>query len=109
MSRPKHDVAQARAPAGEWDRDRVAWNLPRPTSERTAIPPLPDDVSALRGPALQDARDKRDAQISSLFRRWPALTAIELREARRLSDESQRLAKHAGALRRALRADDADS
>jgi hypothetical protein len=38
--------------------------------------------------------------MSTLFRRWPALSKMEMSELRRLSDERQQLAKHAGALRR---------
>ena len=44
--------------------------------------------------------------MSLLFRSWPSLSDIELRELRKLNDERQRLAKHVGILRglHALRA-----
>jgi hypothetical protein len=36
--------------------------------------------------------------MSTLFRRWPALSKTEMSELRRLSDERQQLARHVGAL-----------
>jgi hypothetical protein len=37
--------------------------------------------------------------MSILFRRWPSLDKVELKELRKLSDERQRLARHAGIIR----------
>jgi hypothetical protein len=67
---------------------------------------LPKNLSLLSASELQDARHDRDERMSVLFRRWPALSKLELRELRTLSDERQRLARHVGVLRRlhALRA-----
>jgi hypothetical protein len=48
---------------------------------------------------LRLARHQRDERMSLLFRSWSSLSKVELRELRRLSDERQRLARHAGALR----------
>jgi hypothetical protein len=63
------------------------------------IESLPGNLSALDDDRLRDARDRRDARMSVLFRRWPSLSSTELRELRRLSDERQRLARHVGILR----------
>jgi hypothetical protein len=70
------------------------------------IQTLPKSLSVLDETELRDARDDRDERMSVLFSRWPALSKIELRELRTLSDERQRLARHVGILRRlhALRA-----
>jgi hypothetical protein len=38
--------------------------------------------------------------MSILFRLWPALSTIEMRELRKLSDERQRIARHIGIVRR---------
>ena len=65
---------------------------------------LPDDMSTLDGERLRHERDTRDERISLLFRRWPALTKVELTEIRRLHDERQRLARHVGVLRKQSRA-----
>jgi hypothetical protein len=70
------------------------------------IESLPKNLSALDRNQIRDARQDRDDRMSVLFRSWPALSKIELRELRRLSDERQRLARHVGIVRRlrALRA-----
>jgi hypothetical protein len=67
---------------------------------------LPRNLSALDDTGLRDARHDRDERMSLLFRSWPSLSKIELRELRKLNDERQRLARHVGILRRlhALRA-----
>jgi hypothetical protein len=61
---------------------------------------LPKNLLLLDHEGLRDARRHRDERMSLLFRRWPSLSQIEMRELRKLSDERQRLAKHAGILRR---------
>ena len=55
---------------------------------------------------LRDARHDRDERMSILFRSWPSLSKLEIRELRTLSDERQRLARYVGIRRRlhALRA-----
>ena len=75
-------------------------------SHARAIQTLPKSLSLLDETELRDARLDRDERMSVLFGRWPALSKIELRELRTLSDERQRLARHVGILRRlhALRA-----
>ena len=67
---------------------------------------LPQNLSRLDDDELRDARHHRDERMSLLFRSWPALSKIELRELRQLNDERQRLARHVGIIRRlhALRA-----
>ncbi|MGH3109352.1 MAG: hypothetical protein ACRDQT_00360 [Gaiellaceae bacterium] len=66
---------------------------------------LPRNLLLLDHNELRDARRDRDERMSLLFRSWPSLTKVELRELRKLSDERQRLARHVGTLRslRALR------
>ena len=67
---------------------------------------LPGNLLLLDENALRTATLDRDERMSLLFRSWPSLSKVELRELRRLSDERQRLARHNGILRRlhALRA-----
>lgn len=66
---------------------------------------LPPDLSTLEPSSLEQARNERDERLTLLFRRWPALSQLELRELRRLYDERIRIAKHLGSLRRRRRAD----
>jgi hypothetical protein len=70
------------------------------------IADLPQNLTRLDDNELRDARRDRDERMSLLFRSWPSLSKIELRELRKLNDERQRLAKHVGTLRglHALRA-----
>jgi len=67
---------------------------------------LPQNLLLLDDGELLDARHDRDERMSVLFRSWPSLSNIELRELRTLSNERQRLARHVGILRNlnALRA-----
>lgn len=67
--------------------------------------PLPRDLSALEPRSLEEARTERDNRLTPLFRRWPALSQLELRELRRLYDERIRIAKHLGSQRRRRRAE----
>jgi hypothetical protein len=60
---------------------------------------LPKNLLLLDDNELRDARHDRDERMSVLFRSWPALSNLELRELRRLSGERQRLARHVGTLR----------
>jgi len=119
LSNARGTVDQA-ADAGEFERDRRAWNLPRAPRLGTAassnqftngaataakghsraadgtIPALPQDLSGLGRNELRKASETRDERLSILFRRWPALSGIELREIRQLHDERQRLARSIG-------------
>jgi hypothetical protein len=67
---------------------------------------LPRNLLLLDDGELLDARRARDERMSLLFRSWPSLSNIEVRELRKLNDERQRLARHVGILRHlhALRA-----
>jgi hypothetical protein len=67
---------------------------------------LPRNLLLLDDGELLDARRARDERMSVLFRSWPSLSNIEVRELRKLNDERQRLARHVGILRHlhALRA-----
>jgi hypothetical protein len=64
------------------------------------IEKLPEDLSALDHAGLWHARNTRDERLAVLFRRWPSLNKIEMKEIKRLYDERQRLAKYVGRLRR---------
>jgi hypothetical protein len=61
---------------------------------------LPRNLSVLDDTELRDARQDRDERMSILFRSWPSLSKLEMRELRMLSDERQRLARHVGIRRR---------
>lgn len=67
---------------------------------------LPANLAALDREQLRQASHARDERMSILFRLWPALNTLQLKELRKLSDERQRIARHLGILRRlhALRA-----
>ena len=61
---------------------------------------LPTNLATLDHEQLRRARRTRDERMSILFRGWPSLSTIELRELRTLSDERQRIARHIGIHRR---------
>ena len=75
-------------------------------AESAVIEGRPQNLLLLDDGELRAARHDRDERMSVLFRGWPMLSNLELRELKRLSDERQRLARHVGILRRlrALRA-----
>ena len=60
---------------------------------------LPRDLSALEPDRLDEERTERDERLAPLFRRWPALSQLELHELGRLYEERIRIAKHLGSLR----------
>jgi hypothetical protein len=57
---------------------------------------LPDDLAAVPVPELSQQRAIRDERIAPLFRRWPALSRIELSQLRRLYAERLRIARSLG-------------
>lgn len=57
---------------------------------------LPDDLAELRPEALELAAKARDKRLGPLFRRWPALSRLELSELKRLYNERLRLARQVG-------------
>ena len=77
-----------------------------PLRGASMIEDLPQNLSRLDNNELRAARQDRDERMSLLFRSWPSLSKVELRELRKLNDERQRLARHVGIVRRlhALRA-----
>jgi hypothetical protein len=90
------------ANARERERDRKAWNLPRApgdVGDETGVHALPENLHELDRDRLREESDARDARLSVLFRRWPGLSRIEMREIRRLNDDRQRLARSIGRLR----------
>jgi hypothetical protein len=65
---------------------------------------LPQDLSILGPERLDEARAEQDKRLAPLFRRWPALSGIEMDELRHLYPSHLRLAKHLGSLhKRGLR------
>ena len=70
------------------------------------IEDLPANLSTLEPEQLDRAKRDRDERMSNLFRGWSSVTNAEMTELRKLSNERQRLARHAGSVRglRALRA-----
>jgi len=64
---------------------------------------VPDDLAAMHVDELAKQRAVRDEQLVPLFRRWPALSRIEMRELRRLYGERLRIARYFGKLRRRTR------
>lgn len=74
-----------------------------PTAVHGVIQRLPDDISELDRHELRKASDARDERLSILFRRWPSLSRIEMKEIRQVSDERQRLARCIGRLRKGRR------
>jgi hypothetical protein len=61
---------------------------------------LPKNLSTLDLRQIQQAKRCRDERMTRLFRDWPTLSKADMRELRALSDERQRLARHAGSIRR---------
>ena len=57
---------------------------------------LPDDLAAMGTEDLARQRAVRDERLAPLFRRWPALSRIEMRELRRFYGERLRIAKYLG-------------
>lgn len=68
----------------------------------TLIDSLPKDLSALNQDGLRHATSARDDRLSVLFRRWPSLSKVERKEARKLHEERLRLAKYIGMRRKEL-------
>ena len=75
------------------------WGM-GPLRRPEMIENLPQNLSRLDDNELRSARHDRDERMSLLFRSWPSLSKIELRELRKLNDERQRLARHVGIIRR---------
>jgi hypothetical protein len=65
-----------------------------------AMDDLPENLATLDDEALLEERTARDEKLRPLFRRWPSLNKLEMKELRRLYDERLRLAKRIGRLRR---------
>ena len=61
---------------------------------------LPDDLAAMGTGDLARQRALRDEVLVPLFRRWPALSRIEMRDLRRIYRERLRIAKYVGSVRR---------
>ena len=68
-----------------------------------AVKKLPDDLAAMDMSELVQQRALRDEVLAPLFRRWPALSRIELRALRGAYGERLRIAKHLGGRRRRTR------
>ena len=60
---------------------------------------LPDDLAAMESDELATQRAIRDERLTRLFRRWPALSRLEVRELKTIYGERLRIAKHLGRFR----------
>jgi hypothetical protein len=60
---------------------------------------LPDDLGAMDADELARERAIRDEQLTPLFRRWPRLSRLEIRELRKIYVERLRIARYLGRLR----------
>ena len=60
---------------------------------------LPDDLAAMGAAELSEQRAIRDDKLATLFRRWPALNRLELRQLRQMYAERLRIARYVGRLR----------
>ena len=60
---------------------------------------LPEDLAAMGAAELSEQRAIRDDKLATLFRRWPALSRLELRQLREMYAERLRIARYVGRLR----------
>jgi hypothetical protein len=60
---------------------------------------LPDDLAAMETTELAQQGALRDERLAPLFRRWPALSRVELRQLRVLYAERVRIARYLGRFR----------
>jgi hypothetical protein len=60
---------------------------------------LPDDLAVMGTAELSEQRALRDDEIAPLFRRWPSLDGLELRQLRTMYTERVRIARYVGRLR----------
>jgi len=64
---------------------------------------LPQDLASMDAAELSLQRDLREDRLAPLFRRWPALSRMEMRRLRELYRETVRIAKHLGQRRQRAR------
>jgi hypothetical protein len=57
---------------------------------------LPQELTVMDPAELSIQRDLRDDELAPLFRRWPALSRVELRRLKKLYHETVRIAQHLG-------------
>ena len=62
---------------------------------------LPQDLSDLDTREIERVRDEQDRRLTTLFRRWPALSVRERAELRRVYTERLRVARFLGRRKRA--------
>jgi hypothetical protein len=65
---------------------------------------LPDDLAAVESDELAHQGFLRDERLAPLFRRWPRLTHLEMRQLKTLYAERVRIAKYVGKFGRGARA-----
>jgi hypothetical protein len=65
-------------------------------ADQCAMKELPDDLALVGRAQLAEQRAIRDAKLTPLFRRWPALSRFELAELRRMYTERLRIARYLG-------------
>ena len=64
---------------------------------------LPDDLAAMDSDDLAHQGFLRDELLAPLFRRWPRLSQLEMRQLKALYAERVRIAKYLGRFRRGAR------
>ena len=60
---------------------------------------LPDDLAAMESDDLAHQGFLRDELLAPLFRKWPRLTHLEMRQLKALYSERVRIAKYLGKFR----------
>jgi hypothetical protein len=60
---------------------------------------LPDELAAMETDELARQRAVRDERLAPLFRRWPGLSRLELRELEHVYRDRLRIARYLGRLR----------
>jgi hypothetical protein len=57
---------------------------------------LPEDLAAMEPVELSQQRAIRDELLAPLFRRWPKLSRLEIRQLKEMYSERLRIARHLG-------------
>ena len=65
---------------------------------------LPDDLAAIESDELAHQGFLRDEFLAPLFRKWPRLTHLEMRQLKAIYAERVRIAKYVGKFGRRARA-----
>ena len=69
----------------------------------SGVKELPDDLAGMGAEELTQQRAARDEHLAPLFRRWPKLNRVEMRQLKTIYVERLRIARHLGKRRRRRR------